>query len=508
MSNNILDHTSQKTLFGHPIGLFILFLTEMWERFSYYGMRAILVLYLVTEVGGDNPGLGWTDDEALALYGWYTMFVYVASIPGGIIADKLLGQRKSVFVGGLLLVAGHTVLAIEVLWAFYTGLLLIVLGVGMLKPNISTMVGGLYDKNEHDKRDMGFYIFYIGINLGAAAAALIVGYVGENIGWHYGFGLAGIGMALGQLTYWYGQRHLQHVGNLVIDEREETTNTPSSNLLLSIFQSTNSIIGFSLVFGIGIFIWAFLGSWSYGLLTMGLAFAAGVGIVVYNDGNKVEKDRILVTYLSFLIIIIFWGSFEQAGGLMSIYTKEKTDLALGSFDVPASWFQSVNAIFILIFATLVGSFWVWWKNRKRESSALFKMAIGVIIMGWGFFFMSIASSEVTSNAAGEIVQKSGMQWLILAYLFHTIGELCASPVALSFITKLTPERWMAFMMGSYFAATGIGNKLAGILGESASSFGEFTIFTSIGVFCTIFGILVILIIKPLKRLMHGAEDTE
>jgi POT family proton-dependent oligopeptide transporter len=504
----LLDADSQETLFGHPIGLFILFLTEMWERFSYYGMRAILVLYLVTETGGENPGLGWTDEQALALYGWYTMFVYVASIPGGIIADKLLGQRKSVFVGGLLLVAGHTVLGIEVLWAFYTGLVLIVLGVGMLKPNISTMVGGLYDKNEHDKRDMGFYIFYIGINLGAAAAALIVGYVGENIGWHYGFGLAGIGMAFGQLTYWYGQRHLQHVGNLVVDEREDVAETPNSNLLLAIFQSTNSIIGFAIVFALGVFIWAYIGSWSYGLLTMGLAFAAGVMVVVYNDGNQVEKDRILVTYLSFLIIIIFWGSFEQAGGLMNIYTKEKTDLTLGSFEVPASWFQSVNAIFILIFATLVGSFWVWWKNRKRESSALFKMAIGVIIMGWGFFFMSIASNEVTYDAAGQIVEKSGMQWLILAYLFHTLGELCASPVALSFITKLTPERWMAFMMGSYFAATGIGNKVAGLLGESASSFGEFAVFTSIGVFCTIFGILVILIIKPLKRLMHGAEDSE
>lgn len=507
MSNNI-NLANQKTLFGHPIGLFILFLTEMWERFSYYGMRAILVLYLVAETGNENPGLGWTDESALALYGWYTMFVYVASIPGGIIADKLLGQRKSVFVGGLLLVAGHTILAIEVLWAFYTGLLLIVLGVGMLKPNISTMVGGLYSKNEHDKRDMGFYIFYIGINLGAAAAALIVGYVGENIGWHYGFGLAGIGMAFGQLTYWYGQRYLQHVGNLVVDDRKDVTVSNSNNLLVSIFQSTNSIIGFVIVFALGIFIWAYMGSWSYGLLTMGLAFAVGVGIVVYNDGNQVEKDRILVTYLSFLIIIIFWGSFEQAGGLMNIYTKEKTDLTLGSFAVPASWFQSVNAIFILIFATIVGSFWVWWKNRKRESSALFKMAIGVIIMGWGFFFMSIASSEITYNAAGEIVQKSGMQWLVLAYLFHTLGELCASPVALSFITKLTPERWMAFMMGSYFAATGIGNKLAGALGESASHFGEFAIFTSIGIFCTVFGILVILIIKPLKRLMHGAEDSE
>lgn len=500
MSNSTT--VNQRTLFGHPMGLYILFLTEMWERFSYYGMRAILVLYLVAETAADNPGLGWANDSAIALYGWYTMFVYVASIPGGIIADKLLGQRRSVFVGGLLLVAGHSILAVEEMWAFYSGLVLIVMGVGMLKPNISTMVGGLYPKNEQNRRDMGFYIFYMGINLGAAAAALIVGYVGEEYGWHYGFGLAGIGMALGQLTYWYGQRYLKHVGNLVIDERPEEEKGESKNLLTSIFKHTNSIFGFTLVALAGLAIWYFGDSWSYGLLVIGLAFAVGVGIVVYNDGNKIEKDRILVTYLSFFIIIIFWGAFEQAGGLMNLYAAQKTDLTIGSYEVKASWFQSVNAIFILIFATIVGSIWVWWKNRGKESSSLFKMAIGVIIMGWGFFFMTGASMQYESDGA------SAMYWLVFAYLFHTIGELCASPVALSFITKLAPERWMAFMMGAYFAATGLGNKVAGLLGESASDLGEFTIFTGIAVFCTIFGILVILILKPLKRLTHGAEELE
>ena len=496
--SNIL--ANQKQFLGHPVGLYILFLTEMWERFSYYGMRAILVLYLVGEVGIENAGLGWSNEDALALYGWYTMFVYVASIPGGIIADKILGQKKSVFVGGMLLVAGHSVLAIEAMWAFYTGLLLIVMGVGMLKPNISTMVGGLYPKHEQDKRDLGFYIFYMGINLGAAASALIVGYIGETIGWHYGFGLAGIGMAFGQLTYWYGQRYLTHVGNLVIDERDESEKT-DSNLISSIFKSNNSIVGFMITFALGMVIWLYNGSLNYGLLVMGLAFAVGVAIVVYNDGNKIEKDRILVTYLSFLIIIVFWGSFEQAGGLLNVYAKQKTDLLINGFLVPASWFQSVNAIFILIFATIVGSFWVWWRNRKRESSSLFKMAIGVIIMGWGFFFMSAASMQY------EVEGLSSMHWLVLAYLFHTIGELCASPVALSFITKLAPDRWMAFMMGAYFAATGLGNKIAGLLGESATEIGEFKIFTGIAVFCTIFGLLVLLIIKPLKRLTHKAEES-
>ena len=496
--SNIL--ANQKQFLGHPIGLYILFLTEMWERFSYYGMRAILVLYLVAEVGIENAGLGWSNEDALALYGWYTMFVYVASIPGGIIADKILGQKKSVFVGGMLLVAGHSVLAIEAMWAFYTGLTLIVMGVGMLKPNISTMVGGLYPKHEQDKRDMGFYIFYMGINLGAAVSALLVGYIGETIGWHYGFGLAGIGMAFGQLTYWYGQRYLTHVGNLVVDERDESEKT-DGNLISSIFKSTNSLVGFIVTFFLGIFIWQIQGSLDYGLLVMGLAFAVGVAIVVYNDGDKIEKDRILVTYLAFLIVIVFWGSFEQAGGLLNVYAKQKTDLLIGNFLVPASWFQSVNAIFILIFATVVGSFWVWWKNRKRESSSLFKMAIGVIIMGWGFFFMSAASMQYEAEGL------SSMHWLVLAYLFHTIGELCASPVALSFITKLAPDRWMAFMMGAYFAATGLGNKVAGLLGESATEMGEFTIFTGIAVFCTIFGLLVLLIIKPLKRLTHNAEGS-
>jgi len=497
-NSNIL--ANQKQFLGHPVGLYILFLTEMWERFSYYGMRAILVLYLVGEVGIENAGLGWSNEDALALYGWYTMFVYVASIPGGIIADKILGQKKSVFVGGMLLVAGHSVLAIEAMWAFYTGLVLIVMGVGMLKPNISTMVGGLYPKEEQNRRDIGFYIFYMGINLGAAASALIVGYIGETIGWHYGFGLAGIGMAFGQLTYWYGQRYLTHVGNLVIDERDESEKT-DSNLIFSIFKSNNSLVGFMITFALGMFIWLYNDSLNYGLLAMGLAFAVGVAIVVYNDGNKIEKDRILVTYLSFLIIIVFWGSFEQAGGLLNVYAKQKTDLLIGNFLVPASWFQSVNAIFILIFATIVGSFWVWWRNRKRESSSLFKMAIGVIIMGWGFFFMSAASMQYETEGL------SSMHWLVLAYLFHTIGELCASPVALSFITKLAPDRWMAFMMGAYFAATGLGNKVAGLLGESATEIGEFKIFTGIAIFCTIFGLLVLLIIKPLKRLTHKAEES-
>lgn len=435
----------QPQLFGHPMGLYILFFTEMWERFSYYGMRAILVLYITGKTLDENPGMGWTDGEALQLYGMYTMLVYVASIPGGLIADKLLGQRKAVLIGGLILVLGHSVLAITQDWAFYTGLGLIIAGVGMLKPNISTMVGGLYAEGD-ERRDKGFTIFYIGINIGAFLSSLIVGYVGENIGWHYGFGLAGIGMLFGMLVYLWGQKYLKGVGEY-IGSKESPDNEHAKRPL-----------------------------------------------------TKIEKDRMLVMFLSFILIIVFWGAFEQAGGLMNLYTNTKTDRMLGGFEVPASWFQSINAFFIIVFGTAIAGFWYRWKMKGKEGSSLFKMAIGIIIMGVGFLFMRFASQEF------EATGSSAMYWLVLAYLFHTIGELCASPVALSFITKLAPVKYASFMMGAYFAATGFGNYLAAWVGRFAEGAGETAVFTGIFGFTVLVGIIVLLLLKPLKRLTHGAED--
>ena len=379
--NTTMRQPHEKEIFGHPIGLYVLFFTEMWERFSYYGMRAILVLYLVAETTEGNAGLGWTNGEALALYGWYTMLVYVASIPGGWIADKFLGQKKSVLYGGILLVAGHSILAIEELWAFYSGLGLIILGVGLLKPNISTMVGGLYKQGDI-RRDKGFTIFYIGINLGAFLSSLIVGYVGEVHGWHYGFGLAGIGMTLGLVQYLLGQKYLKNVGNFYGDsENKEELEAMKKPL------------------------------------------------------TKIEKDRVIVLFISFLLVIVFWGAFEQAGGLMNIYAKENTNRILMGWEVPASWFQSLNAMFIIFLGTSVALYWANRKLKGKVSSSLFKMIIGLIIMGTGFFFMSAAASEFNNTGA------SAMYWLVLAYLFHTIGELCISPVALSYITKLAPVKY-------------------------------------------------------------------
>ncbi|MAR41239.1 MAG: MFS transporter, partial [Flammeovirgaceae bacterium] len=275
---------SDKTLFGHPYGLYVLFFTELWERFSYYGMRALLVLFLISESTAENPGYGWTESEALVLYGWYTMLVYVAGIPGGWLADKVLGQKKTVMLGGGLLVLGHSILAIDNLTAFYVGLGFIILGVGGLKPNISTMVGGLYDQDDK-RRDLGFKIFYMGINIGAFLSAIIIGGIGEVYGWHYGFGLAGIGMLLGQLVFMWGQKYLVGVGDFIGTQDNpdnEKMNKPLTN---------------------------------------------------------VEKDRVKVLLLSFLIVVVFWGAFEQAGGLMNIYAFEKTNRFIESisFEVPATW---------------------------------------------------------------------------------------------------------------------------------------------------------------------------
>lgn len=314
---------SERTILGHPAGLFVLFFTEMWERFSYYGMRGLLILYIAASASStdpEGPGLGWTSKDAIWIYGWYTMLVYVMSIPGGIIADRWLGQKKTVLIGGLLLCAGHGTLAIPSETAFFTGLVLIILGVGCLKPNISTMVGGLYKPGDI-RRDQGFTIFYIGINIGAFLAGFTVAYVAYYWGWHAGFGLAGIGMLLGQIVYMMGQKHLRHVGNFT-GKSEDPEIVAASKRPLS----------------------------------------------------KIEKDRVIVLLLSFVIIVVFWAAFEQAGGLMNLYTDVKVDRMLGDWDIPAAVFQSLNAGYIILFGTLIGGFWIWWKKKGRESSSLFKSA--------------------------------------------------------------------------------------------------------------------------------------
>lgn len=436
----------EKTLWGHPKGLYILFFTELWERFSYYGMRAILILYLTAKTSEFNPGLGWDKVSALELYGWYTMMVYVMSVPGGLLADRLLGQKKTVMLGGFLLCIGHLVLAFDAVWAFYTGIILIVLGVGALKPNISTMVGGLYKKGDV-KRDTAFTIFYIGINIGAFTAPLLIGYVGEVINWHYGFGMAGIGMLLGQIVYIWGQKYLKEVGNFV----------PSTKI-----EGTNKKVPLT----------------------------------------SIEKDRMKVLILSFIIVIVFWGAYEQAGGLMNLYARDKINRVMFGFTVPTSFLQALHAFYVIILGVPVAWLWTQWRKKGKESSSLFKMGIGTIITGFGFLLLAGAAIQTSQTFDG----KASIYWMFGAYLLHVVGELSISPVALSFITKLAPVKYASFMMGAYFMVSGIGNKVAGWVGEAAQNAGEYTIFMSVFIFCAAFGLLLVLFVKKLKKLTHGADD--
>tara|TARA_B100000795_G_scaffold67648_2_gene46638 strand:- start:60467 stop:61792 length:1326 start_codon:yes stop_codon:yes gene_type:complete len=437
----------EQTILGHPKGLFILFFTELWERFSYYGMRAILVLYLTAETTDViNPGLGWTSKEALALYGWYGLFVYFTGIFGGAIADNWLGQKKSILLGGLFIILGQFALAVDSMTAFYLGLVLLVCGVGLLKPNISTMVGSLYKAGDA-RRDSGFTIFYIGINIGAVLAPLIIGYYGENVDWHLGFSLAGFGMILGQIVYVFGAKHLTGIGDLIkhSEEHKKQFNKPLT---------------------------------------------------------KIEKDRMIVMFISFFIVMVFWAAYEQAGGLMNLYARDKIDRIVFGYEIPTSFFQSLHALYVVILGAPMAWLWVKWRNKGKESSSLYKMGIGSIIMSFGFVALMGAAYDLSVST----LDKAPVYWLFLSYFLHVVAELSLSPVALSFITKLAPLKYASLMMGTYFAVVGIGNKLAGILGEAAQDAGEMAIFTGIAVSSLVLGILVLIFVKKLKALTHGAEE--
>ena len=482
---------SEAQFFGHPRGLATLYFTEMWERFSYYGMRALLILFMTASV--EKGGLGFTDSKSGAIYGLYTAMVYMVSLPGGWIADRILGQRKSVLYGGIVIACGHFCMAMPGLTLFYIGLGLIVIGTGLLKPNISTMVGALYTP-EDNRRDAGFSIFYMGINLGAFLSPLVCGYVGEKINWHWGFGLAGIGMTIGLIQYVMGAKYLGTAGLYPAPaESPEAAAKLKRNLLLGVGIAAALIALTTLVLPVtaqGV-------SDAGGVLLLVVTFATFAWLIFFADATPVERKRFVVIFVLFLAASLFWSAFEQAGSTLNLFADRSTAKVIFGFEYPASWFQSVNSLFIITLAPVLA--WVWIRLGKLEPSIPAKFSLGLIFVGLGFLVM----------AGGALAASNGVQvssvYLWVCYLLHTIGELCLSPVGLSAMTKLAPVRFVGLMMGVWFLASAVGNYIGGRLASLYGSFGVPSLFGIVAAFCIALGLVLAMIVKPIRKMMGGVK---
>lgn len=435
---------------GHPRGLYTLFFTEMWERFSYYGMRALLVLFMVDSVRG---GMGLSDADATAIYGLYTAGAYLAALPGGWIADRLWGARRSVWIGGIIIATGHFLLAVPATKTFFLGLILIVLGTGLLKPNISALVGTLYPEGG-SRRDAGFTIFYMGINLGAALGPLVCSALGERLNWHAGFAAAGVGMIFGLIQFHFTKHHLGKAGDAPGfhgDRPNQLTRFFAGTLLAAVIVST--ALG---LFGVVRFDPVSLAKRT----TITIVFIAALyftGIFLFGSLTSIEKKRVGVLVLLFLGSALFWAGFEQSGSSFNLFAERYTDRQIGAWTLPAGWFQSLGPVFVISLAPLVAALWIKLDKHKVEPSIPAKFGIALLFLASGFAVMSAASSVVVRS--GPVLPV----WLISTYLLHTIGELFLSPVGLSSVTKLAPQRFVGQMMGTWFLATSLGNLIAGLL---------------------------------------------
>jgi POT family proton-dependent oligopeptide transporter len=430
--------TDRSGIGGHPAGLTTLFLTEMWERFSYYGMRALLVLYMVAPLG--SGGLGFDVSRATRIYGLYTGAVYFTNVFGGLLADSLLGARLAVLLGGIIIACGHFSMALQALPSFYAGLFLIVIGTGLLKPNISVMVGKLYGEGD-PRRDSGFSIFYMGINLGAMIAPLICGYIGQRISWHLGFAVAGVGMTLGLIQFVLHRKRLAHIGG-------RPTSKPRP---VAAPESTTS----------------------------GLTPA--------------DKKRLVVVVLLCFFSLFFWIAAEQAGSSFNLFAERNTRAEFLGFSFPSSWFQSVNSIFILALAPIFSLLWL--RLGRRQPSSPVKFTFGLLFVSIGMFVIAIASLFIGGGGVSPL-------WLVAVYFIHTVGELCLSPVGLSTVTKLSPARMVGLMMGVWFLAASIGNYLAGTAAGfyQDSSTTLFKLFGSLGLIALAGAVLLFVLLPFLSRL--------
>ncbi|MGO9947898.1 MAG: peptide MFS transporter [Steroidobacteraceae bacterium] len=495
-----------KTFFGHPRGLATLFLTEMWERFTFYGMRAVLILFLVAAVA--SGGLGLDDKTAAAIYGLYNSAVYLAALPGGWVADRLIGAQRAVMLGGLAITAGNLLLAISTTaGGFYIGLVVIIIGVGLLKPNVSAIVAGLYPEGGA-RLDSAFTIFYIGINVGAALGPLVIPVAQIYFGLRAGFGVGAVFMFLGVVQFYFTRKYLGEAGvhpAPIHAAGGAKAVVPRSKEWMRLWIGVAILVAVLVAVNIG---WI-----SVNPLRLAQAAAyiiGGMGVLyfayyfIFADLSLEERKRGVVLVVLFCGCALFFSGFEQAGSSMNLFAERYTDRTIGwlHFVIPTGWFQSFNSIFIVLFAPFFAWMWIALARRNLNPSATAKFALGVMLMGTGFLVMAAAATIV---AHGSQVLP---YWLIMTYLFHTFGELCLSPVGLSYYTKLAPKRFVGQMMGMWFLATSLGNLVAGLIaGEFdannvAAMPGQYMhiVYFSVGV-----GAVLLVLSRPLKKLMGGVQ---
>ena len=579
MNNN--DKFFSKTVIGHPAALFVLFFTEMWERFSYYGMRAILVIFLTGAILGDNPGWGWSSSAALSLLGTYAMFAYLAPLAGGWLGDKKIGYRNSVVIGAFLMTLGHASMAVETPTFLYIGITLLVVGTGFFKPNITSIISKMYEGRD-DKKDGAFNIFYMGVNAGAFLGIMLCGWVGEKVGWSFGFGLAGIFMLLGMIQFYFAQPLFGKIGDppsksdekvIIKKDTKEKLNPflPIDILLILTFVVSALIFiindPLSKIGGIDILNFTCFGM-ENSLFFALIAFVAFIALLLVRIPRytPIVRDRMIVFTIFCIFTVFFWAAFEQGAGSLPLYTRDFTDrflegnsalifkvvdisvtviplliityvlislfkktfteilfsnLVLGlsfiivwgiiifkiynesqatSTEVPITWFAILNSLFIIVFAPLFAK---WWDSSYNPPASV-KYFLGLALLGIGFGFLAFGARNVPSGADSASLS---MIWLVLAYLFHTLGELCLSPMGLSYLSKLIPARMIAFMFGVYYLAVAIGNKLAHYIGgdidkitQEYSLSGFFLIFTIIPIGL---GVVSLLLHPLIKKSMHG-----
>ncbi|MGH1338181.1 MAG: peptide MFS transporter [Aureispira sp.] len=597
MDKNIDDLFKDKVL-GHPAGLFILFFTEMWERFSFYGMRALLVLFLTTAIDTDNPGWAWSQEMALSLLGTYALMVYLTPIVGGYLADKHLGYRKAVVIGALLMTVGHASMALETPFFLYLGIAFLIVGNGFFKPNMTSIISKMYEGKE-DKKDGAYTIFYMGVNAGAFLGIMLCGYIGEKVGWSWGFGLAGIFMFLGMLQFYFAQPLFGTIGvepdgkesnkptvsvaeeeildqdqaalQDDLDKRNPFTTIDYSLIGLFVVSALIYIINdpLSTIGDIQVLNFTVAGiTDSYFFAILAAATFALLLIIRIPRYSPIVRDRMIAVVIFSLLTVFFWAAFEQAAGTLPLYTRDFTQRTLvgsgamifkivdllvtvgplliisyvlfalfrktfsrislsniilaSSFviiwgivifkintefqstetEVPVTWFAILNSLFIIAFAPLFSKLW----ESKYNPPAAIKYAMGMILLGIGFAFLAVGASGI---APGATSAQLSMFWLIAAYLFHTLGELCLSPLGLSYLSKLVPARMIAFMFGVYYLAIAIGNKTAHTFGGQVETIAETsgisTFFWILTIIPIGLGILSALLNPLLKKLMHGVK---